>query len=199
MPKRIRTKLAGRRGKRVRSTMWDDSFEGWTVKFLHREFWRLEPIMEWEDAMQEMKVVFCHIRKKYEGCNDGPKHVMALYKVACHHWVNTLSTRASKRRSGEVLYATEQAMEVAASTVSGDLDNEGSVLFMLSKLPEDVRETLRILYDAPAEVLDLVCSSIRTGKRHHAANRKLCEVAGEDPESVNLINGLRTCFLERED
>ena len=197
--KRIRTKLAGRRGKRVRSTMWDDSFEGWTVKFLHREFWRLEPIMEWEDAMQEMKVVFCRVRKKYEGRNDGPKHVMALYKVACHNWVNTLSTRASKRRSGEVLYATEQAMEIAASTVSGDLDNEGSVLSMLSKLPEDVRETLRILYDAPAEVLDLVCSSIRTGKRHRAANRKLCEVAGEDPESVNLIHGLRTCFLERED
>ena len=152
--------------------------------------------MEWEDAMQECKTVFAHVLQKYEGRNHGPKHIMGIYQVAVRNWWNVLSSKDTKRRTHEFLYVSDEAQEAADATLSGDLDNDGATLYMLSKLPEDVHDVLRILYDAPSDVLELVCSSIRTGRRENKANAELCELTEDDPASVNLVDKLRGLFSQ---
>ena len=181
--------------KIVRRVRWNETFEGWSVKFLKKNFWRVQSTMEWEDAMQECRWVFCHVLNKYEGRHDGPKHVMALYKVAVSGHFHDLSTRDTRRRGLEHVHHSEAAMEAADATTSGDLDNDGAMLSMLSKLPEDVRDTIRILYDAPAEVLELVCSSVRTGRRVRAANRVLREMTGREG-AEDIVAQLRKHFAQ---
>ena len=165
-----------------RKIIWDPAFEGWTVNFLKRNFWRVESTMEWEDAMQEMKCVFCNIQDKYERQDkiQSSKHFMALYKTGCTNWMNDLSTRDFRKRSIEVenYHGPEDGEEDAMSLFPGDTDNAGSVLKLLSEMPDDVRAALKILYSGPQEVLDLVCSSIRTGRRTKAADQAIHDLTG---------------------
>ncbi len=61
--------------------------EGWTVKFVMKNFWRVSKIMEMEDVFQDCLYLFYMCKQRYNYISE-PKHFMAIYKTCVINLLN---------------------------------------------------------------------------------------------------------------
>lgn len=73
----------------------DHRFSGWAMRFATRNIWKVAPLLDLEDLVQELAVTFVGCSRKYP--NVEAKHFMALFKSACNRRVIDLA-RFKKRR-----------------------------------------------------------------------------------------------------
>jgi len=86
----------------ISTVNWEGSFEGWSHKWVSKNFWRVEALMDYADAIQECAMLFCFVRDHYRGRVTNAKWLMSLFKTTVrNHW-HTTSSKASMKRSAEV-------------------------------------------------------------------------------------------------
>ena len=177
-------------------------FEGWSFNFLKKNFWKVKHVMEWEDAMQELKVIFYHCREYYGNKITGPRHLMSLFQVSANNWL--IDKAAYEKDSKYKLYIDKRVdvydmfyninVSESSNYRISETDNFGVALSSIMHAPLEVKESLLVILQAPIEVLGVVSTAIRTGKKYNAANKALCEFCGVDSKECDLVKCIREFF-----
>ncbi len=188
--KRIPTALAY-------SPMWEGPVEGYTVNFMKSNFWRVKAHMEYQDAMQEAKLVFVKLKRKY-GRLSSPQHFMSLYKTTLKREFDELSTRDTKFRN-EVNASQINSSENSEFTEvyynqAGDLMNDGMLAIMIEQAPAEIKKVLKLFLETPVEFLDHLSSVWKKkGKYNDFGNKHINEVLGME-EGTDVEKLLREYF-----
>jgi len=146
------------------------AIEGYVVNYLSRHLWKVRPLYDHEDAMQEAYEVFMRCCAKYP-IIDTPQHFMALFKTAwARHFVD-LAAKASEARaefsaSGVRLRDGQEEEDDLIGGIVGELDNDGALAVMIRQAPEEVVMVLNLLLNAPQELLDLAMKTWRMQGRY---------------------------------
>ena len=77
------------------------SFEGYTINFIKKNYWKVQSSMEFEDALQQAYLVFLTCIKKYKDVTQ--KHLMALYKRMLYNQFIDLAKVDSKLKQQQSL------------------------------------------------------------------------------------------------
>lgn len=157
---------------------WKGPVEGYTVNVVHSNVWRFTGMyMDKEDLVSEGKVLFYRLKRKNPKAQS--PELMALYKVSFANLLHTLSCKAYVQRNlfsdEELTLNTGQLVEL----------NEGTLLCMLSSAPEEVREVIEVVLEAPSEVLKLVFSN-RVGVSA-GWNMVLRDILGRQADFVGMV------------
>lgn len=183
-----------RRVKLIFVPKFKGPIEGWVVNFLRRNYWRVERTMEYEDAMQEARLVFCKLIHKYPTI-DTPQHFMSLFQTAWRNHFNDLTTADTSSRcltyEAQMTDADESPLNVEGI---GELDNAGMLTVMLKQAPQEVNQVLALFVSAPTELLGLARMSWkRSGKYREDGNKMINELLGR-PHHTDSIGAVERYF-----
>lgn len=148
------------------------SFKRYALKLIQKNLWKYANLgFTEDDLMQEAWVHFDFCVKRY--VVKTPQHFMALYKkrLHCQFW---LLAKASSKENKRV---RDEDMVIDALEHKGEHEyNNGPLKILLEKAPQEMKDVLNALINAPAELVDglLVKKNI--------TNRDLKEVIGYDPK-----------------
>ncbi len=160
---------------------WDA--EGWkegvyrryATKLIRQNLWKYANIgLTEDDLLQEAWIVFDFCVKKYTVKN--PMHFMALYKkkLFCAFW---LLAKASSKENKRV--RDEDTVQDALDHKGEHEYNNGPLKILLEKAPQEIKDVLEAIVNAPAELVDGLIV------RKNVSNRQLKKLLGYDPkESV---------------
>ena len=135
---------------------WEGAFEGYTKKYVHKNLWRLTRTCDFDDAMQEARIVFMRCARKYADRIDYAAWFMAVYKRSLMGRFADLATNDTRYRSTaqELTHEGDDGVRQHEEAV-GELVNAGELACAVSGAPSEVREVLALLFGAPAELLDV--------------------------------------------
>lgn len=159
---------------------FDSSVEGYTVKFISRHYWRLRDRMEFEDLMQDARIVFIRCKRNFRYDCPTAGQFMGYYKRALFNHITELCRGTQK--APEVDLLTDEGQDLAeslAATLIGETDNSGALLVMVSQAPQEVQKILKILLNPNDEQR----RALRNGRM---SNSFLCSLLGEDPNRIDI-------------
>ena len=191
----------------------DSPFRLWATKFVNGNgstkgnYWRVKHILTEDEALSECAVVFSHCRHRYFATVVVPKHFMALFKTSVNRRWNTLARQDEQQRNmfdydTEVtgLYSDDDRQ----SFIEPFEDSSSMLVVAVNELPNEVRLVLDSLLEAPAELLTMLFTPLRTpngvpkpasGKLHDLTIdiwlRYLYGLTPRCKKSVNIIERLR--------
>ena len=147
---------------------FEPSFEGAVVgyakNYLIKNVWRVQPLYELDDLLQEAFLLFVGLQQRYTFKND--KHFMSMWKRCLHNWFVNLALHRTRRR--EVAFTEEN--DLCTSSV----DKVAEWHQHVAEAPEPVKR-----------LIDAVESRKRRPRRHskrsgirETTNTYLCRIAG---------------------
>jgi DNA-directed RNA polymerase specialized sigma24 family protein len=74
---------------------WTNEVVGYAANYFRKHEWRIKPMMEVDDMMQEAYLIFLRLLDRYE--YDSPQHFMAIWKLALRNAVHWWSGRRTRR------------------------------------------------------------------------------------------------------
>lgn len=151
---------------------WEGPVEGWVIKFLTREHWKVARTVPWEDAVQEARVVFLRVLRRYPGVE--PAHFMSLFMTSWRNHFLDLANDDTRRRA-EV--AMPELAPGAQLDSAGDLDNDGFLRTALRQAPREVAMVLSLFLNAPQELLEAAMGPRNTRARARRTAEQQEEVA----------------------
>ncbi len=156
---------------------WDGVFEGWTAKFIRRNKWRCDSIDEFDDLMQDAKVIFSRLRHKYPKVVE-PKHFMSLYQISIRNYFHDKSRYVRRKRAAGIVDAT---YEDASRTVSyfdrrmSDLTNPGYMKALIEEMPDELKLVLSTLTHTTRRRLRIKQPKSKLPLRQRESlNKRLC-------------------------
>lgn len=177
--------------------VWSGPFKAYTEKYLHKNLWRVSRTCDFDDAMQEARIVFLDCSRRYAHV-DNPAWFMSLYKRSLAGRLADLSTADTRYRSTSGALMCDVLAEDAEHDIEavGELANEGELMTALRQAPAEVQTVLSFLLNAPSEILELVTATWRaeeckTGETY--ASVRLCRMLGL-PERTDLLTQVRAYF-----
>lgn len=160
--------------------------EGWVVNQLHGNYWKVEPLGDWDDIMQEARVCFCEVYNTYPEVED--RHLMALFKTAWSRRFIDLAHKATRHRS-------EISVETLPLETPGELSNSGFLAVLIEQAPDEVRSVLSLFLNAPSELLELATQSWRAKGRRKAEGNSMINQCLGLPEGSDPIGAVEDYFL----
>lgn len=175
--------------------MPDEGLVGWMHKFLYKNFWKVEGLLDVDEFIQEGYLTYCKCRARY-GVNLAPAHFMALYKRMLFTHVIDLAKARTKR-----------SPEVCESDIHSDAfaeDYPDTCFFDRYSSTEvsesDVSAVIRVILDAPAEiraVLELFITDTdnKAAQKHRknldgtreTSHQFFCRLTNQDPGMRNIV------------
>lgn len=176
--------------------------EGYVKNHLRKNFWRVQRTMEYEDCLQESKLLFCELKAKYPVV-DTPQWFMSLFKTSWFHHFSDLANSDTKIRtvrlsSDFTVDEDSDGFDFIASSIVGDSDNVGIMEVMVRQAPSEVRMVISLFLNAPSELLDLVATACRKrgkGSPRSKENKMLCQMLGISP-STDLLGTVHDYFQQ---
>jgi hypothetical protein len=175
---------------------FEGPIEGFVHNFLKRNFWRVAASMEYEDVLQEARLLFLELKQRYPQV-DTPQWFMTLFKRSFSNHFHDLSKTDTDVRSGTSISnsSAEDSSEISLETLMGDPENAGYMTTLIGQAPEEVRSVLNLIANAPAELLELAIDSWKaSGKKKELGNQMLCRMLGRDPSKTDLVEQVRAYF-----
>ncbi|MCK5605898.1 hypothetical protein KAR91_28635, partial [Candidatus Pacearchaeota archaeon] len=75
---------------------WEGAIEGFVINTINRSYWRFHNVMEYEDVLQEAKMLFVELSQRYAGVVNTPQWFMSLFKQSFVNRLHNFSTIATK-------------------------------------------------------------------------------------------------------
>lgn len=133
-----------RRRVRLVKHEWSPAIQGWTVKYLRANYWRVDTTLyDFEDLLQEARMVYYKVVWKYPLVTE-PKHMMALYKRSLSNYICDLS-RYKQRKDNCHQQLPVDALDLA-DALSED-NHEGYLNLLLDEAPEELKLILEAFGD----------------------------------------------------
>jgi len=186
----------GEAGKRIiiKRPVWQPDpqiYEAWARAYVHANYWRVRRVFEYDDAIQECRLIYVKCWRQYEGRVDNAAWFMALYMRAVTNDFNTFARRNQRL-----------ALHDAATVEQVDYSN-GPLLAVLASASEELREVLRVIAVAPSELLMLMLDGLtrhrpgrRSGHEEAAVSRALCRLARIRNVRDDLLTELRSLLRD---
>lgn len=168
-------------------------FEGYSQKFLVKNYWKVARIMAWEDAQQECVLIFLRIKARYE-VEEGA-HFMALFKTSLHQHFIDLAKKATAVKTEVTQGVSDDGDDVMLpAEPAGDLDTDAGLLDAIRHAPPRVRATLTLMLNGPSAVVETVVADLNKGRVCRArAITKINHLLGF-PEGTDAVEEVYTYF-----
>lgn len=156
--------------------VWEGPIQGWAIKFIQQNKWRVDRLHEFDDLLQDAYLTFLKIEAKYPRVIEAP-HFMALFKTAMQNelWDKA---RYKQHKSALISELDLDAAEYGAGRI-GDLTNSGYLNALLAEAPEELKLALAAFDDE--ELLKIMRSKPVRGtkpKYRENLNMKLSRMIG---------------------
>lgn len=178
--------------------VFEGPIEGYVVKYLKNNGWKLRALMDYEDMLQEAKLLFLMLKGRYSEM-DTPQHFMAIFKTSWNNHVIDLAKKDSQIRAhileSDMSYnSEEESYESFFTNIIGEVENKGLLNLKISQAPNEVRMVLSLFLNAPTELLDSASLSWKdSGRNKDYGNRMLCKLLGVK-EGTDLIGKVEEYF-----
>ena len=162
--------------------MWTGPLEGYVKNHLHKNYWKVESHMEYQDTLQEAYLLFLKLKEKYSTV-ETPQHFMALYKTSWANKFTDFANTDTALRQLECLYPQSDELTVHESESFNDhaseTDNDGMLAVMIEQAPTEIKLVLDLFLKTPIEVLEQL-THIFEDRKHPADfnNKHLCKILG---------------------
>lgn len=149
--------------------------EGFLVNTIRKNAWRVERVMGKKDLYQDGVLIFCLLRRRYQGVVDNPRWFMSLYKTSLHNHIHDVSKVQTKLLQQH-------------SLPDDMLDAEGEdeslfhvdALTLFDRAPTEIREIVRLFMDAPTEFWVVLSKSWNArGHRRNSGRRLIADALGK--------------------
>lgn len=132
---------------------WNEIWERWTAKFIHKNKWKCEDIYEFNDLMHDAYLVFRHVKATYPLISE-PKHLMALYQTALRYELFDKAKQRQQKSMYEVSLEYAVGEDLTLIDTLGEPNNEGYLNLLISELPQELKGLLALFND-PAKLARL--------------------------------------------
>jgi hypothetical protein len=168
------------------SPKWDVTFERWTASQIHKNMWRFDAAEEFNDIMQDAKLLFLTLCTKYK-IVTGQGHFFALYKTSLSRMFIDKSRVKQKSAIDQMVDAEAYA---ADNQLEGNLPNGGYFNVLLDELPDELKMVLKVLTTGRVRLkLDRPTKSFRPRENHNMRLRTKLALTTADP-----VGALKTYF-----
>lgn len=107
---------------------------GWMINYAMANKWRVEPLYDLDDLIQEGHLWWREILRRYPTAKT-PSHLMSLFKLAYHHHITNLANKRTKEKTVTSFFELEPNV----------LELEGATFHLLTKqAPQKVRAVLEL-------------------------------------------------------
>lgn len=113
--------------------------EAWTAKQVKANLWRFDRVNEHEDIMQDARILFCKLERKYRAVGN-PAHLFALYKTSLSRMFIDKSRKKRDSISEHVCCIEDEVFSLASND-----PNLGTLAIILDEMPEELKTVLRHL------------------------------------------------------
>ncbi len=167
-----------RKAKPVPS-MLDDGIKGYISNQARKHLWRVQPLYDYDDLVQEGYVCFAICKNKY-GHVETASHFMSLFKTTFQNQIHDL---ASARTKQQQVYEEEESKE--ASLIDF---NAGELLSLISKLPWYLQNFINLTLSDASKPPRL----LKQDKERETNNEYYCRLLGIDPREYDLEHLLKS-------
>jgi hypothetical protein len=151
---------------------------------------------EFEDMLQEAKLIFCRCKNNYSGKKDNKKHFMKYYKISLYNRLHDLFLRSYGKGNRFKWDGIDNCVSLEEYD-PGDACFLGDFAIKLREAPKDIIKVLDIIFKAPEEMLEALglTSKQKDRSKGFSVNKRLCEALDIDPNQISLKKELKL-FLE---
>lgn len=149
--------------------------------------WRFDLVEEPSDIMQDARILFWVLSKKYPVVNES-KHFFAIYKTSISRMFHDKSRRMQRSAIDQKVCAEEAATELQ---LEGSLPNYGHLNLLLEEMPDELKMVLRHLTTGRVRLkLDRPSKVLRKRENHNMRLKRLLPLSTNDP-----VGDLRSYFI----
>lgn len=134
---------------------WTVKIERWTSSQIRSNLWRFDSINDFDDLMQEARILFWKLEKLYPITNE-PSHFFTLYRTS----LLRNFTDKSRIKQKSITADTEVTEEL---NLESPLQNYGYLSLLLAELPDELKT---VLGDLTSGRIRLRVDGSTTSKRH---------------------------------
>ncbi len=120
--------------------VWSKQVEYWTIKQVHKNLWRFDRMEEFSDIMQDARVLFFTLEKKYPIVND-MRHFFALYRTS----LNRMFLDKTKIKQRSVIDQNVFLDDILDALHLEGTPNYGHLSLLLDELPDELKTVLQAL------------------------------------------------------
>ena len=120
--------------------IWSKQVEIWTSKQVRKNLWRFDRIEEFSDIMQDARVLFFTLEKKYPIVND-MRHFFALYRTS----LSRMFIDKARLKEKSVIDQNIFLDEIIDTLQLEGIPNYGHLALLLDELPDELKTVLQAL------------------------------------------------------
>lgn len=181
--------------------VFEGPVEGYVKNFLKKNFWKVSKSMEFEDVMQEARLLHWELVQRYPEV-DTPQWMMSLFKTSWYHHFTDLANNDTNQRvlvsecQFNVIDEDGSAYDSVISQAMGETENAGMLRMAIKQAPSEIKQVINLFLNAPSELLDLMSASwTEKGKKKVMGNQMLCQALGRKP-GTDVLGEVRAYFTE---
>lgn len=182
---------------------WENgTYQKWAKGFILKNHWRVQHLMDKEDCLAEIALVFAVCHRKYYGKVHKPNHFMALFKTAVNNKWNTYAVTDANYRSMiddtahfDTTEPDDPASEYEQHLVAEPSEDAiGNLAVAVNELPAEAKLAMRCLLESPAELIAWLFAAPLDDETLDKRLRRLFRIRwpapGQPHNIVTLLRGL---------
>lgn len=179
------TKASRYRSKPVWQPTWTPKIESWTAGKIKENTWRFDALHDFDDVMQEARILFWKLEKMYPIVNE-PSHFFALYKTSL---LRSFTDRSRLKQKSPI--DQEVVAEEIALNTESPFQNYGYLNLLLHEMPDELKTVLGALTSGRIRLkLDRPTIAKRHRENHNMRLRRRISM-----ETIDPVGDLRAYFF----
>jgi len=170
--------------------VWEGGLEAYTSRYVRANLWRMTRTCDYDDAMQEARIVFLRCARQYKHQLDNAAWFMGVYKRSLAGRFADIATKDTRYRVVGELPSVANGDDDPTPYVQepvGELSNMGELMCLIREAPSEVREVLALLFSAPLEIIQMATAAWRAGGRRELfEDAMINRLLGRDPTHPSL-------------
>lgn len=161
---------------------WREPYLTWSQAYLRVNYWRVQYLFTYDEALQECALTFARCLKRCEargGRIDNPKWFMAFFKRAVINQFNIHAAKDGRAREAAATYALQHRADHA--------EQEGPLVSALASTSDELQQILAVIAKAPPRLLELLLSSASEERW----SRRLCRLCQTATINASVIRELK--------
>jgi hypothetical protein len=132
----------------------NSAYEKFAFNFCLANAWRVrDKLGDFDDCMAQCRLYFVEVQKFYEGKLNSPQHLMWAYRLWVTGQFHDLSKKDYKNRCTKMKLQRKGEISIKS---------EAEMVVILGEASSELKEVLRIFFNAPKEVMETISKDAKT-------------------------------------
>lgn len=156
---------------------WTIKIEAWAAKQIKSNMWRFDRSEDFDDIMQDARMLFFILGKKYPIVNE-QAHFFALFRTS----LSRMFIDKSRLKQKSIIDQNVNADEVTEELQLHGTPNFGFVNLLLEEMPDELKTVLRGLTSGRGRLkLDKPTKKLRCRENHNMRLKRRFKLESTDP------------------